>query len=54
MIIKCITFYYGYENINIYIHMLSLCCYMFRTHKAIFWEHLRKDTNSLYANQQYS
>jgi hypothetical protein len=30
--------------------MLLLCCYMCRPYKAIFRQHLFKDSNSLYAN----
>jgi hypothetical protein len=30
--------------------MLLLCCYMFRPYRAIFRQHLFKDSNSLYAN----
>jgi hypothetical protein len=30
---------------------MLLCCYMFRPYKAIFRQHLYRDTNSLYANR---
>jgi hypothetical protein len=30
---------------------MLLCCYMFRPYKAIFRQHLSKDSNSLYVNR---